>query len=103
MTIAHNKSFNGSCTYIVFINLFTLCRIYVVWIATHYIATHLYTYVCAPKSVIGFIVSPFMVISPQCKAIYWMLNFSITSINHMWVVFGIWCGTKIKEFAKHDK
>lgn len=61
---------------------------YMFWISTHYISTHLYTYYCTPWSFIGFITSPFMTSSPQCKALQWVIYNGSNSIHTMWILIG---------------
>ena len=70
--------------------IWSACKFYLFWTIIHYIIANTYHMVCAPKGVWGFIASPILVISPHCKAIQWLFNISIQTINNMWVVFGIW-------------
>ena len=44
-------------------------KLYVLWILLHYFASHLYVYYCVPKTVVGFIMSPFLIASPQCHSL----------------------------------
>ena len=46
-----------------------LCRSYIIWICVHYTCSHLYVYFCTPKTPIGFITSPFLHLTPQCKTV----------------------------------
>ena len=71
-------------------NVWKPCSIYLFWICVHYAATHLYIYMCAPDTIMGFILSPLMVVTPQCKAVRWVLFNSLTVIDHMWLVLTTW-------------
>jgi hypothetical protein len=48
--------------------------IYIIWIGLHYISSHLYTKTCVPKSIIGFVLSPFLTQSIHCQALRWGIN-----------------------------
>ena len=75
-----------------------LGKSYIVWICLHYTCSHLYIFFCTPKTAIGFITSPFLAITPHCKACYWLLDTSRVSITNMWGVFTVWVMSK---FAKN--
>ena len=75
-----------------------LGKSYILWVCLHYTCSHLYIYFCTPKTAIGFITSPFLAITPQCKACYWLLDTSRVSITNMWGVFTVWV---ISKFTKN--
>lgn len=77
-----------------FKNAFVLCKSYLAWILIHYGCSHLYVYFCTPKTTIGFLTSPFLAITPQCKTCYWLLDSSRVSITNMWGIFTLWAITK---------
>lgn len=70
--------------------MFQSCGIYIFWICVHYISAHLYTEMCVPRTYTGFILSPLMAQTPQCRAIRWMLLSASSVIDNMWLVFGTW-------------
>ncbi len=72
-----------------------LSRSYIIWICLHYTCSHLYIHFCTPTTPIGFITSPFLAITPQCKACYWLLDSSRLSITNMWGVFTVWAISKL--------
>ena len=78
-------------------SLCMLCKSYITWIVLHYLCMHLYTKICLPFTFSGFILSPFFTISPQCKALYWLQDFSRNNINNMWGVFALWIMAKCKK------
>ena len=64
--------------------------VYLTWITLHYVAAHLYTKFCAHDTVVGFILSPFMVVAPHCRALRWVVSTASGVIENMWIVFGTW-------------
>ena len=76
------------CKTIIFI--IKLCGIYFIWIFLHHMASQLYVSLCVPNTIIGFIVSPFMVTTPQCQSLRWIIYNAGTIITNMWVVLGTW-------------
>ena len=69
--------------------------IYILWILLHYIASHLYIHFCAPLSIWGFLMSPFIAPSPHCHALRWTIYTGANAINSMWVVLGVWLSSKL--------
>jgi len=74
---------------------FEICGIYLFWIALHYICSHLYVLFCAPLTVTGFLMSPFIVPAPHCQALRWAIVNGSASITAMWVTLGTWIAKKI--------
>ena len=70
--------------------LYEICGIYLFWILIHYICSHLYVMFCAPLTVVGFFMTPFVVTAPHCQAIRWGILNGSTSITAMWVTLGTW-------------
>ena len=68
--------------------LYSLIGYYIMWISLHYIAVHLYPNYCAPLTVMGFILSPFMVSAPHCIAMRWLVVEGSNVIVTMWVAVG---------------
>lgn len=84
------------------INLYKICtdafsvsKIYLLWICLHYASVHLYVYFCAPASFTGFILSPFQVALPHCRALRWTSQNGVDVVNSMWIVVGTWLCSKI--------
>ena len=69
--------------------------IYLIWITLHYIASWLYSYLCTPWSVIGFLVTPFIVASPHCHALRWCVVHGAETITAMWLILGTWIVTSL--------
>jgi hypothetical protein len=70
--------------------LFKISGIYILWIGLHYFSAHLYVKFCVPNSVVGFIMSPFMIMTPHCQGLRWIVYNAANIINHMWILIGAW-------------
>ena len=71
-----------------------MCGIYLVWILLHYTSCHLYVYFCVPKTIYGFLMSPFMTATPHCLGLRWIIYNAGNMINNMWLILGTWiCST----------
>lgn len=70
--------------------IFKLSWIYLLWIIAHYFASHLYIQICVPNTFYGFVVSPFVAVSPHCQALRWVVYNAGANINNMWITFGLW-------------
>ena len=68
---------------------------YALCIAAHFGAAHFYARYCTEPSIIGFVTSPFMTMSPQCQAARWIIYNAAYSINIMWVLTAKWLIFKI--------
>lgn len=69
--------------------------IYLLWIVLHYIAAHLYVKLCVPNTIIGFIISPFMIATPHCQGLRWIVYNAANIINNMWILMGTWICSKL--------
>ena len=78
-----------------FLFVYNACFWYVLWIIAHYAVAHLYVHQCAPQSFMGFIMSPLLNSSPQCKALRFAMQYGGNLLDHMWIVLGTWICTKI--------
>lgn len=83
-----NMSFNFIFKTIRFI--IKISGIYLLWIILHYIAAHLYVKLCVPNTVIGFLISPFMIATPHCQGLRWIVYNAANIINNMWILIGSW-------------
>lgn len=64
--------------------------IYLLWICLHYFSAHLYVKFCVPNTLIGFIMSPFMISTPHCQGLRWIVYNAAGIINNMWILIGAW-------------
>jgi hypothetical protein len=65
--------------------IYSVCGYYIMWILLHYAAIHLYPEFCAPYTILGFLLSPFMVSAPHCIAMRWVISEGSSIITAMWV------------------
>ena len=75
--------------------VFNVSSIYLCWIMLHYFSAHLYVYYCVPSGIYGFLISPFLVAAPHCRAIRWILQSGGAMMDNMWLVFGTWACSRI--------
>jgi hypothetical protein len=54
----------------------------------HYLSANVYPYFCVPNTIVGFFTSPFMVSSPHCIAMRWIITKSGDMVCMMWMVLG---------------
>jgi hypothetical protein len=97
--ISKNNSFDK--IYIFFIDISSLIvrttlfslkvsGIYLLWIFLHYFSAHLYIKFCVPNTIIGFVMSPFMIMTPHCQGLRWIVYNAANIINNMWILIGAW-------------
>jgi hypothetical protein len=82
--------------------LFKASGIYLLWICFHYFAAHLYIKFCVPNTIIGFLMSPFMIPTPHCQGLRWIVFNAAGIINNMWVLIGAWIYSMIWIFNKDN-
>ena len=59
--------------------------VYVGIVVIHYIASNIYPSICTPLTIIGFIMTPLMIVSPYCEALRWVVYYTGTLIRNMWL------------------
>jgi len=64
--------------------------VYLLWILLHFFASYLYTKFCVPTTLFGLIMSPFLVNTPHCQGLRWIIYNGANVINNMWIVVGTW-------------
>lgn len=70
--------------------LLKVSGIYLLWIFLHYFSAHLYIKFCVPNTIIGFVMSPFMIMTPHCQGLRWIVYNAANIINNMWILIGAW-------------
>jgi hypothetical protein len=73
-----------------FIMFLKISGIYILWICLHYFSAHLYIKFCVPNTIVGFFMSPFMVATPHCQGLRWIVYNAAGVINNMWILVGAW-------------
>lgn len=77
---------------------YNISAVYIFWIILHYVTAHLYLRYCAPSTLYGFLVSPFLVPAPHCVGMRWIFNRCGSVIEGMWVLIGTWiCSISISQ------
>jgi hypothetical protein len=61
---------------------------YLLWIVIHYVSANLYAEYCAKKTIVGFLISPFVSTMPHCKTLRWFIYQGGNSIEAMWFIIG---------------
>ena len=69
--------------------------LYLFWIMLHYCSSQMYVYYCAPRGFYGFLISPFLVAAPHCRAIRWIIHNGGNMVDNMWIILGTWLCSKI--------
>lgn len=75
--------------------IWKVAGIYIIWILTHFIASHLYIYFCTPLTIVGFLTAPFLIASPHCYGLRWAMLHGADTITAMWVILGTWFVTML--------
>ena len=75
--------------------IYSLFGYYLMWITLHYLAVHSYPMYCAPLTITGFILSPFMVSTPHCIAMRWLITEGSNVIVTMWIAIGAYAIQKM--------
>ena len=79
------------------LDIWSISKIYLFWIAVHFLSANLYVYYCTNWSFYGFFSSAFMVATPHCIGLNWMTNWTHNTIRNMWLTLGTWLISKIME------
>jgi len=80
-----------STTYIIY----DAVKIYLLWALLHYLAAHYYVPFCSPYGIWGFIITPILAATPQCKALRWIITTGGNTMETMWVIFGVWACSQV--------
>ena len=57
----------------------------------HFAAVHVYERLCAPLTPMGFVLSPFVVDTPHCSALRWVIHHGACGIRDCWAAFAAVC------------
>lgn len=83
--------------------LLKISGIYLLWICLHYFSAHLYVKFCVPDTIIGFFMSPFMIATPHCQGLRWIVYNAAGIINNMWILVGAWIYSIIWIFNRDNQ
>ena len=54
----------------------------------HFIASNIYPSMCCSWTMWGFIMSPFMAVTPHCEGLRWVIHYTGEQIRNTWVWIG---------------
>jgi len=72
--------------------------VFLVFCVMHYVAPHIYVYVCVPNTLWGFITSPMKASTLECNAIRYFINAGADGIDYFWILIAISVMTKMRSF-----
>ena len=82
----------------------TILIVYIGISIIHFISANLYPRFCAPLTLIGAMMTPFVIVTPHCQALRWVIDWSGLQICNAWVWLGgylvYYIGTYITPFIK---
>jgi hypothetical protein len=69
---------------------FSAVKVYLFWNTMHWTAIQLYQYFCAPKTLIGYLMTPIMTQTPHCKTLDWVHRTSTNAFNSIATILVTW-------------
>jgi|UniRef100_A0A6C0IMG2 hypothetical protein len=76
--------------------IITTCGAYFLWVIAHYVSSHLYVNYCTPLTIMGVMASPFLIASPHCQALRWVIYEAGSKVNVMFALLAGWTMGKLK-------
>ena len=67
-----------------------IAGLYLFWIGMHFACSHLYARYCAGNTWYMILISPFVVPTPYCVGLRWVISKGAQVIDFMWIVIGKW-------------
>ena len=90
-----NTYINNSYFELLFWDMWSIGKIYLLWVFIHFVSANLYSYHCTHLSFYGLLSTPFLVVAPHCTALNWTINWTHGAIKNMWLTLGSWLVAKI--------
>jgi hypothetical protein len=81
-------SFAKLTAFLLYTPTFVSALFYFIVCISHYFSSILYVKMCTPTTFLGFLTSPFMVMTPQCSALSWVVHNSRGHLLNMWIILG---------------
>jgi hypothetical protein len=69
-------------------NVPAIILVYFSVVFVHFISSNIYPSFCCPFTFWGFIMSPFMVVTPHCEALRWVIHYTGEQIRNYWIWLG---------------
>ena len=75
--------------------VFKFLMTYIVWVSLSYFSIHAQARFCAEWSIMGFLSHSFVVNSPHCNALKWLINEGSSSISRLFAMVAIYVATTL--------
>ena len=72
--------------------------VYLALSITHYISSNLCPALCTPLTITGFIMAPFIVVTPHCQGLRWIIHYTGDQIRNTWVWVGSYLVYSISQY-----
>ena len=69
-------------------NVPVVVGVYFAIVLAHFVCSNIYPTLCCKMSVWGFIMSPFMAVTPHCEALRWIIHYTGEQIRNVWLWLG---------------
>jgi len=69
-------------------NIPSVILVYVGVVLVHFISSNIYPSLCCPFTVWGFIMTPFMIVTPHCQGLRWIIHYTGQQIHNAWIWLG---------------
>lgn len=80
-----------------------IALIYLSLLLTYYSSAHLFVQYCTPSGFLGFIQSPFLVETLQCRGLKWIFTYSHEYIRSLWLLISTYAVKVIMDFFSQLK
>ena len=76
--------------------------VYLFMIATflHFIAANAYAKWCTPSTLFGFLISPFMSVTPVCNGLRWSITIFGDYLSSFWTTILLWISANLIKMFK---
>ena len=61
------------------------------WTVGHFMAVHIYERLCVPLTPMGLFMSPFVLDTPHCSALRWVIQHGVYCIRECWKILATVC------------
>jgi len=69
-------------------NVPAVMMVYFSVVFVHFVSSNIYPSLCCTWTFWGFIMSPFMVVTPHCEGLRWIIHYTGDQIRNSWVWLG---------------
>jgi hypothetical protein len=69
----------------------------------HFIAANAYAKWCTPSSVVGFLVSPFMTVTPVCSTLRWSITVFGDYMSSIWTMVFVFISKNVVLYFVKEK